>query len=321
MKWFWLAVLALVVGTGALVLWPSRAPEPELAELASPSALSSNTPEKPALAPMLVPSPQITVLPEEAPVTPIDAIETPATMEVAGLPAPTDPLAETQPADPLKQLDELLGLAVESERAESTPIEQALAGSPATTPPAAPADAEPELIASEKFKEIVKARVRKTEDGWTLYDERFPVRGSGTADDPYEVSWDHLVSASETYQPRQGKLRLPERITMLDGKQVRITGYVAFPIMAASNDEMLSMRNMWDGCCIGIPPTPYDAIEVRLAEAATGRDRFTSFGTIEGKFVVDPYVKGNWLLGLYLMENASLSKVRENQTDPSRHGM
>ncbi|HBS29112.1 MAG TPA: hypothetical protein DEB06_06595, partial [Phycisphaerales bacterium] len=230
--------------------------------------------------------------------------------------------------DPLAQLDQLLGLAAaEVERPDSPPPVAALAplAAPGTAPGAAPgaaADAPPEeVIPSEKFKEVVKARVRKTDDGWLLFDERFPVRGTGTREDPYEVSWDLLVSASETYQPRMGKLRLPERITMLDGKQVRITGYVAFPIMAAANDEMLSMRNMWDGCCIGVPPTPYDAIEVRLAQAATGRDRFTSFGTIEGKFVVDPYVKGNWLLGLYLMEGATLSKVRETQGDPARHGM
>lgn len=327
MKWFWLAVLALVVATGALVLWPARPGAPDTLTVSEAPPAPSSPADRPAPETTpeesrLVHSPPITVLPAEeepepeplAPAPPAERTPAPQpeTIELAEAPAPVDPL---------KQLDELLGLAVDAEREESTPIAEAL-GAPAT--PTASAETpreEPEVIASEKFKEIVKARVRKTDDGFLLFDERFPVRGSGTADDPYEISWDHLVSASETYQPRQGKLRLPERITMLDGKQVRITGYVAFPIMAASNDEMLSMRNMWDGCCIGIPPTPYDAIEVRLAEAATGRDRFTSFGTIEGRFVVDPYVKGNWLLGLYMMEDATLSKVRETQTDPARHGM
>lgn len=154
-------------------------------------------------------------------------------------------------------------------------------------------------------------RSRAGEDGWTILDERFPIRGSGRPDDPYEVSWELLVSASETYQPRLGKTRLPERIAMLNGKFVRVTGYVAFPIMAMEQNELLSMRNMWDGCCIGTPPTPYDAIEVRLGKSATGQDRFTAFGSVEGLFKVDPYVKGNWLLGLYLMEDAKLSKTRD----------
>ena len=154
-------------------------------------------------------------------------------------------------------------------------------------------------------------RSRPGEDGWTILDERFPIRGSGTQADPYQVNWDLLVSASETFQPRLGKKRLPERIAMLDGTFVRIVGYVAFPIMATSQNEMLSMRNMWDGCCIGIPPTPYDAVEVRLKQAATGRDRFMSFGTVEGKFSVDPYIKGNWLLGLYLMDDATVAPSKD----------
>lgn len=167
--------------------------------------------------------------------------------------------------------------------------------------------------------EIVPARTKPGENGFTIYDERFPVKGTGTPEDPIEISWDFLVSASETFQPRMGKKRLPERITMLDKKNVRVTGYIAFPIMAASQNEMLSMRNMWDGCCIGVPPTPYDAIEVKLKGAATGRDRFTAFGTIEGTMQVDPYIKGNWLLGLYLMEGATLSQLKEGG-DPGKHG-
>ena len=38
--------------------------------------------------------------------------------------------------------------------------------------------------------------------------------------------------------------------------------------MAESADASLMMLNQWDGCCIGVPPTPYDAIEVKLKEAA-----------------------------------------------------
>ena len=196
----------------------------------------------------------------------------------------------------------------------------ALASQPATTN--APASASPFALTDTvkgKFKEIVPARFSKRDDGWLIFDDRFQLRGEGTAENPFELTWDYLVSASETFQPRMGKQRMPERIAMLDGRHVRITGYVAFPIMATAANEMLSMRNMWDGCCIGVPPTPYDAVEVRLADAATGKDRFTSFGTIEGKLSVDPYIKGNWLLGLYIMDGAKLSKIKEGG-DPGKHG-
>ncbi len=197
-------------------------------------------------------------------------------------------------------------VAEDAAAAAALPASSAATSEPAAEPadPAAPG-------AAGKFKEIAPSVIRKEEDGSLMLDERFSLRGSGTKEDPYILNWDLLVSASETFQPRLSKMRIPERITMLDGKHVRITAYIAFPILAASSNEMLSMRNMWDGCCIGVPPTPYDAIEVRLKTAATGGDRFMSFGTVEGKFVVDPYVKGNWLLGLYMMEDATLTQTKE----------
>jgi hypothetical protein len=203
--------------------------------------------------------------------------------------------------------------------AESAPA--SAAGEAVTGSEAAAADAVKLELSDEvrgKFKEIAPSRARRSEDGFLLLDERFPVKGDGTREKPYDLTWEMLVSASETYQPRMGKLRMPERIAMLDKRYVRITGYVAFPIMASAQNEMLSMRNMWDGCCIGVPPTPYDAIEVKLGQAATGKERFTSFGAVEGLFRVDPYVKGNWLLGLYLLEEASLVTLKEGQ-DPTKH--
>jgi len=66
------------------------------------------------------------------------------------------------------------------------------------------------------------------------------------------------------------------------------------------------MLNQWDGCCIGVPPTPYDAIEVTLANPANRTQRFAVEGRIVGKFTVDPYLVGDWLVGLYLLEDARL---------------
>jgi hypothetical protein len=76
--------------------------------------------------------------------------------------------------------------------------------------------------------------------------------------------------------------------------------------MAETQDECLSMMNQWDGCCIGVPPTPYDAVEVRLKDPATGSARLTSYGTVKGKFKVDPHLVGGWLVGLYVMDSAEM---------------
>jgi hypothetical protein len=142
-----------------------------------------------------------------------------------------------------------------------------------------------------------------------LVDGEFIVRGNGTESDPYRMTWDHLISAARDYEPRAGRTQLPERITMLDGKWVELTGYLAFPLGAEESDELLLMLNQWDGCCIGVPPTPYDAVEVTLVAPYKGEAGINIFnyGTVHGRLEVDPYVTNGWLIGLYLMEEATLS--------------
>jgi hypothetical protein len=155
-------------------------------------------------------------------------------------------------------------------------------------------------------KSIPSKALRKP-DGSLLIDGRFVVTGSGTAAEPYVVPWDMIVSAQETFKPRLGMSKLPQRVTMLDGKHVKIAGFVAFPLTATSPKEVLVMLNQWDGCCIGTPPTPYDAVEVKLAAPATAGQKVMTSGAVTGIFRVDPYEDGGWLLGLYLMEDAKLS--------------
>jgi hypothetical protein len=325
MKLFWVFMAVLAVVTATVLLLPKK-------RAAGPADLSFSASEQASSAQPPIPTAPVADAAVPANSTAGSEAAIPAT-ETTTAPLPTT--AEATPAAPpviasLSDLDKLLNVpASESQPPASRPaMPDAAATLAEKSPVMAPAaDAPPpaklatQLAATTiaKFKEIVPARIRTSEDGWITLDERFNIRGEGTAEKPYELSWDLLVSASETFQPRMGKVRMPERIAMLDGKYVKVTGYVAFPIMSTSQNEMLSMRNMWDGCCIGVPPTPYDAVEVRLAGEVTGRERFTSFGTIEGKLSVDPYIKGNWLLGLYLMEGATLTQIKEG-TDPKKHG-
>lgn len=172
--------------------------------------------------------------------------------------------------------------------------------------------ATPALPAGESAKEAKpeiasEAKVTKRDDGSMLIDETYVVKGEGTKDAPYEITWEMLTSAQEVYEPRKGQKKLPGRVMMLDGKWVKITGYVAFPMYVEEPKELLSMLNQWDGCCIGVPPTPYDAIEVRLSSVAGKDDRLATFGTVVGKLSVKPYLVGDWLVGMYLMDDAKLT--------------
>ena len=122
------------------------------------------------------------------------------------------------------------------------------------------------------------------------------------------MSWELLMSAADTYIPRLGEKEIPQRIAMLNGAYVRISGFIAFPLIVTESSECLVMLNQWDGCCIGVPPSPYDAIEVKLVTPADNSKRhIVRVGTLEGVFHIDPYVVEKWLVGLYTMDNATLS--------------
>ena len=64
------------------------------------------------------------------------------------------------------------------------------------------------------------------------------------------------------------------------------------------------MKNPWDGCCIGVPPTPYDAVEIALNHDVDFGSSAVGYGSVEGTLYVDPYVVDGWVLGVYIMEDA-----------------
>jgi hypothetical protein len=224
--------------------------------------------------------------------SPAVAQSTPA----AAPPAPAKPAIPAIPAaDPLNPTGEIGSLGsyqdfekkLAEQEAESKKAE-------ATKPPAAsPGE--------------LGVKIEDRPDGSKLVDGRFTIKGDGTQDKPYVITWEQFVAAQESYAPKEGKKEIPANLKMLDGKWVRVTGYVAFPLMVQQADELLSMMNQWDGCCIGTPPTPYDAIEVRLTSPVSGKARMTTFGSVTGIFKVDPHLVGGWLVGLYVMDRATLT--------------
>ena len=212
-----------------------------------------------------------------------------------------------------------MAAAPEETPATTTAAPLGAAASEATTkkPSPEPAAAKPEEIAAGSeftpeiptivHAEILPSRFVKLADGDISVDDAWTVRGAGTNESPYEVSWEYLSSAQETYVPRLSEKKIPARIAFLHGKVVKISGYLAFPLVAPTSSECLAMLNQWDGCCIGIPPTPYDAIEVKLATELKGWKKHTiNFGAITGVFKVEPYLVENWLVGLYLMEKSKI---------------
>jgi len=147
--------------------------------------------------------------------------------------------------------------------------------------------------------------IKHLEDG-NLQIGSFTITGKGTKEVPYALPWDFLVSIRESYSPRDDKKTIPDHLAYFEGKYIAIAGYLQFPLAAPEPTECLVMLNQWDGCCIGVPPTPYDAIEVALSTPATQAQKFAVEGRIVGKLDIDPYLVGNWLIGLYLIGDATV---------------
>ncbi|MFT5423886.1 MAG: hypothetical protein ACI89L_001677 [Phycisphaerales bacterium] len=133
------------------------------------------------------------------------------------------------------------------------------------------------------------------------------VPGDGTLGNPFVLDWPLLTGVARVYKPEKGMNAVPAWLGDLEGKRVRLTGHIVLPLMATSTDELLLTMNPWDGCCVGVPPTPYDAMEVTLGEPVSMQGA-SMYGSLEGTFRTDPYIVSGWLLGLYLLDDARVVK-------------
>jgi hypothetical protein len=151
------------------------------------------------------------------------------------------------------------------------------------------------------------ARIERIDGRTVRVDGEFTILGNGTERDPYLITWELLASASRELDAASGRFTVPGRIADLRGAWVRISGYWAPPLQVFEARELMVMLNKWDGCCVGLPPTPFDSIEATLSRSVQvqGKHLFR-FGTITGRLEVEPFVAGTFLLGLYRLQDAVL---------------
>ncbi|MFG0247160.1 MAG: hypothetical protein ACF8MF_14020 [Phycisphaerales bacterium JB052] len=337
MRWFWLFIALLALLTGVLFTRRVRQERAELAamqaqaEASAPSTTTrrSRTRDRtpaPGTQPESAPDSR-TVQPEPEPDTqepethsePESESEPDADTKTEPEPAastPTEPVAEAQtkpdeqPGDEFSP-DELLEMfrasAPDEEPQddpdpESAPIEQALAQAADQQN-----DQSSELQPEENkapAPEAPQSYELRADGSFKVLDANAWVQGAGTNEEPYVLSWGVLKSIEKLYEPREGKEKLPDWLDLLDGKTVLIEGNTLVPVVATTTRELLVMQNPWDGCCIGVPPTPYDAIEVVLNHDVDFGNSAVGYGTVQGTFYLDPYVVDGWVLGIYIIEDA-----------------
>jgi hypothetical protein len=277
MKTFWIILLLLAAASGAYYFMPERDLSREIARVneGGSTAITPGTTGAPSAS---------------APVTPTPAdTATPATDPATIAQTPTD--APDQPIT-----------------TATTDVASASPTTPTTPTTEAPADAAPAaVIGSIGGFEVAAGKIEQRDANTLVVDDRHTIVGDGSEEKPFQITWELLTSVEQDFDPHSGRRQIPQRVAMLDGKWVSLSGWVAFPMAVQQPKELLLMLNQWDGCCIGVPPTPYDAIEVVLDNTVTGEARFTSTGAIKGRFGLKPYVVGDWLVGLYVIDQGALS--------------
>lgn len=177
--------------------------------------------------------------------------------------------------------------------APTPPPQPTIIDAPITTPPA-----------------VTQEIIRRIDARTIELAGKYRVVGNGTEADPYIVSWELLLSASTTINAATGALEAPKWVMLLDGQWIEISAYYSTVVRKESVDELLLTLNRWDGCCIGLPPTPFDSIEAKLASPIrlTGL-HLTRFGTFRGQLHISPLSAAGFLLGLYRVEHATMTQV------------
>ena len=148
--------------------------------------------------------------------------------------------------------------------------------------------------------------VRRIDDRTIELDGRYRVTGNGREDDPYRISWEILTSAGGYIDPAQYAVLPPPWLRLLDGTNVEISGYYSTPVRVQQTQQLLLTLNRWDGCCVGLPPTPFDAIDASLKTPLDMKGlHLVRFGTFRGRLRVEVLEAAGYLLGLYRLEDAT----------------
>jgi hypothetical protein len=155
-----------------------------------------------------------------------------------------------------------------------------------------------------------KAVVERIDHQTVRIDGKYMVRGSGSESDPYQITWELLTSAARTVDASKSIYEVPGRIADLRGAWVQISGYWAPPLQVFQTNEAMFMLNKWDGCCIGLPPTPFDSIEATFTKpfAVQGQHLYR-YGTIKGRLEIEPFAAGMFLLGFYRLHDAVMEST------------
>ncbi len=119
-----------------------------------------------------------------------------------------------------------------------------------------------------------------------------------------EVSFPLLESVGKPIGEAKTLDDIPKEVRDMDGKEVLLMGHLLVPYASGTVREFLIAKYPWDGCCMGVPPTIYTAVEVVLSKGQRLSDPTAPLVTVRGRFVVSPQFIDGYPTGLYKIEEA-----------------
>lgn len=102
-----------------------------------------------------------------------------------------------------------------------------------------------------------------------------------------------------------GEMKIPQSVQDFSGKWVTITGNMLVSGATEEIDKLQLAKNPWDGCCLGVPPTLFDTVQVKLKQGSKLANRYAVILTMSGIFKIKPEkTPGGFLVSLYTLEDA-----------------
>jgi hypothetical protein len=139
-------------------------------------------------------------------------------------------------------------------------------------------------------------------EGETADPDRPPEPSASAAKGVDKIAFQLLEKSKSLSQGSD--VRVPDDVRALDGRWVTVTGNVLIPWAEQRVTQFVLAKNPWDGCCLGIPPGPYDSVLVKLRDGSQLKDRYSTVQTLSGRFRVELERSEGYVTGLYQLIDA-----------------
>ncbi len=156
-------------------------------------------------------------------------------------------------------------------------------------------------------------RLVRMPDGSLIVDHYFRIAGGkGTADEPYQLLWELLLSAQRNFEGSNAENTLPRHVQFLDGKFVVLNGVTVRSAETGPAMEFVLTDMQMDNCPVCRARSIFATVAVKLKAAERMERGALNTYTIRGQFRAAPARDNGFLLGVYFLDDGEIiSRTRQ----------